>query len=53
MLQRSFGYTINKFGRFYRVLGKIIIFKKMKNYTIFAVNLSSDVFIKNVFDSKL
>ena len=48
MLQRSLGYTINKFGRFYRVLEKIVIFKKMKNYKILAVKLSSDCFIKTL-----
>ena len=32
MLQKSLGYAINKFGRFYRVLEKVVIFKKIKNY---------------------
>ena len=49
MLKRSLGYTINKFGRFYRVPEKIVIFEKMKNYKILAVDLSSDCFIKNFF----
>ena len=31
MLQKPLGNTINKFGRFYRVPEKIIIFKKIKN----------------------
>ena len=52
MLQRSLGYIINKFRRFYRVPEKIVIFKKMKNYKILAVNLSSDCFTKNSFWSK-
>ena len=34
MLQKSLDYAINKFGRFYRVPEKIVIFKKIKNYKI-------------------
>ena len=30
MLQKSLGYAINNFGRFYRVPEKIVIFKKIK-----------------------
>ena len=30
MLQKSLGYVINKFRRFYRVPEKIVIFKKLK-----------------------
>ena len=35
MLQRSLGYTINKFGRFYRVPEKTRHFQKMKNCNFF------------------
>ena len=34
MLQKSLGYPIRKFGRFYKVPEKIVIFKKFKNYKI-------------------
>ena len=33
-LQKSLGYAIDKFGRFYRLTEKIVIFKKIKNYKI-------------------
>ena len=52
MLQKSLGYAFNKFGRFYRVPEKIVIFKKIKNYKIWAMNLSSNCFNKNFFWSK-
>ena len=52
MLQKSLGYAINKFGRFYRVPEKVVIFKKIKKYKIWAMNLSSHCFIKNIFWSK-
>ena len=52
MVQESLGYAINKFRRFYRVPEKIVIFKKLKNYKIWAMNLSSNCFIKNFFWSK-
>ena len=44
MLQKSLGYTINKFRRFYRVPEKIVIFKRIKHYKILAMNLSSNCF---------
>ena len=53
MLQKSLGYAINKFGKFYRVPEKIVIFKKIKNYKIWAMNLSSDCFIKNFYWSQI
>ena len=46
MLQKSLGYAIKKSWRFYRVPEKIVIFKKIKNYKIWAMNLSSDCFVK-------
>ena len=49
MLQKSLGYDINKFGRFYRVPEKIVMFEKIKIYKIWAMNLSSDRFINNFF----
>ena len=52
MLQKSLDYAIDKFGRFYKVPEKIVIFKKLKNYKIWAMNLSSNCFIKNFFWSK-
>ena len=52
MLPKSLGYAINKFRRFYRVQDTIVIFKKIKNYKIWAMNLSSSCFIKNIFWSK-
>ena len=30
MVQKPLGYAVNKFGRFYRVPEKIVIFKKIK-----------------------
>ena len=42
--------AIKKFRRFYRVPEKIVIFMKIKNYKISAMNLSSDCFVKNFFD---
>ena len=50
MLQKSLGYAIKKFQWFYRVPEKIVIFKKNKNNKIWAMNLSSDCFVKNFFD---
>ena len=47
MLQKSLGFAIKKFRRFYRVPEKIVIFKKIKNYKL---NLSSDCFVKDFFD---
>ena len=52
MLQKSLGYAINKFGKFYRVPEKIVIYKKIKNYKISAMKLSSNWFIQNFFWSK-
>ena len=49
MLQKLLGYAINKFRRFYRVPEKIVIFKKIKNYKIWAMNLSSKCFTKKLF----
>ena len=49
MLQKSLGYAINKFRRFYRVQEKIVIFKKTKNYKTLAMNLSSNCFNQNFF----
>ena len=39
MLQKSLGYAIKKFQRFYRVPEKIVIFKKIENYKILAMTL--------------
>ena len=39
MLQKPLGYAINKFGRFYRVREKIVIFTKIKNYITWATDL--------------
>ena len=50
MLQKSLGYAIEKIWRFYRVTEKIVIFKKIENYKIWAMNLSSDCFVKFYFD---
>ena len=52
MLQKSLGYATNQFGRFYRVPEKIVIFKKIKSYKIWAMNLGSNCFIKNFSWSK-
>ena len=52
MLQKSLGYAFNKFERFYRVIEKIVIFKRFKNYKIWAMNLSDYYFSKNFFGSK-
>ena len=49
MLQRALGNAINKLRRFYRVPEKIVIFKKIKNNENWAMNLSSNCFIKNFF----
>ena len=49
MLQKSLGNASNKFRRFYRVPEKIVVFKKIENYKIWAMNLSSDCFIKKKF----
>ena len=38
MLQKSLGYVINKFRWFYRVPEKILIFKKIKNNKIWAMD---------------
>ena len=54
MLKKSLGYAIKKIRRFYRVPEKIVIFKKKKNYKIWAINLSSDcfkLFLIQYFDS--
>ena len=50
MLQKSLGYAIKKFQRFYRVPEKIVIFKKIEIYKIWAMNLISYCFVKNFFD---
>ena len=53
MLQKPLGYAIiNKFWRFYRVPEKIVIFKKIKKYKTWAMNLSRDCFIKIFFLSQ-
>ena len=52
MFQKPLGYAINKFRKFYRVPEKIIIFKKIKNYKTWAMNLSRDCIIKNFFWSQ-
>ena len=52
MLQKSLSYTNNKFWSFYRVPEKIIIFKKIENYKIWAMNLSSVCLSKTFFDHK-
>ena len=49
MLQKSLGYAINKFGKFYKFPEKIVIYKKIKNYKISAMKLSSNWFIQNFF----
>ena len=51
MLQKSLDYAIDKFRRFYSVPEKIAIFKKIKSYKIWDMNLSSDCFVKNCFGS--
>ena len=38
MLQKSLGYAIKTIWRFYRVPEKIVIFQKIKNYKIWALN---------------
>ena len=49
MLQKSLSYAFKKFQRFYKVPEKIIRYKKIKNYKIWAMNLDSDCFVKNFF----
>ena len=50
MLQKSLSYSIKKFLRFYRVQEKKnVILKKIKNYKIWGMDLSSDCFVKNFF----
>ena len=46
MLQKSLSYSINKFCRFKSVPEKNVILKKIKNYKIWAMDLSSDCFVK-------
>ena len=53
MLQKSLGYASNKFRRFYRVPEEVAIFKKIKKYKMWAMNLSSDCLVKPFFYSKL
>ena len=51
MLQKPLGYAINSEDST-EFQEKIVIFKKIKNYKTWVMDLSSDCFIKNIFDPK-
>ena len=57
MLQKSLGYAISKFYLQIRKIlqssRKIVFFKKIKNYKIWTMILSSNRFIKAFFESKI
>ena len=48
ILTKNFRICCKQIRKFYRFLGKVI-FKKKKNYKIWAMDLSSDYFIQNFF----
>ena len=48
MLQKSLGYAIKK-SKDFTEFQKKSIFKKIKNFKIWAMNVSSDCFVKNNF----
>ena len=47
--QKSLGYVINKFRRFYRVPEKIVIFKKLKKQQSLSHELEQRLFCQNLF----
>ena len=49
MLQKSLGYAIKKFRRFYRVPEKIAIFKKIKKLQNLSHELEQRMFCPNLF----
>ena len=49
MLQKSLGYTINKFGRFYRVPEKDVIFKEIKYLQNLSHELKQQLFYQKHF----
>ena len=51
MLQKSLGFVVKKSEDSTEFQKKIVIFEKIKNYKIWAMNLSSDCFVKNFFSS--
>ena len=51
MQQKALGYVINTSLRFYRYPEKSSFLRKIKIYTIWATDFSSDCFIETIFDS--
>ena len=49
MLQKSLGYAINKFGRFYKVPEKIVILKKIKKLQNLSHELKQQLFYQTIF----
>ena len=50
MFQKSLGYAIKKSKDFTEFKKKNVLFKKIKIYKIWDMNLSSDCFVKTIFD---